>query len=415
MPAIRRVTTRRPKTSRPALRPPLPAQAQGRETCPSLRQSQGSPVHEIIASPQVGRYTLVRPGASRAVQIPRAMYIELSEAAEGNSALPSWLPALAEQAWGLHASEVAASDAVLVRPIVPLSYSRATWEINKGCNFNCEHCYLAERRFEGLPREKKEHLLDLIRDAGVLWLQITGGEPTIDRDFAHAYEYAYRLGMLIEVLTNGSRLHRPEIIDLLSSLRPHKVTVSLYGAAAESFDALTRKPGAFKLLMRGLQGVREAGIAVELALIVTKHNAHEVPEMRAIAKEYATSFSEYANISPAYDGTPGPLAAQAPGFLDKSAVFKGCPAGHTFFHVDPHGFATMCKVGRENPISLMTEGLDGLLRLPAVADAQMLRSGGCSGCRLSATCRVCRPLAKAYQEAKAPLESYCQHERDVAS
>jgi MoaA/NifB/PqqE/SkfB family radical SAM enzyme len=158
-----------------------------------------------------------------------------------------------------------------------------------------------------------------------------------------------------------------------------------------------------------LQAVKKAGVAVELALIITKHNAHEVPAMRTLAEEYATSFTEYANISPTYAGNPGPLAAQAPGFLDKSAVFNGCPAGHTFFHVDPHGFATMCKVGRENPISLMAEGLDGLLRLPAIADAQMLRSGGCSGCRLSAMCRVCRPLAKVYQEAKAPLNAYCQH------
>jgi MoaA/NifB/PqqE/SkfB family radical SAM enzyme len=342
------------------------------------------------------------------------MYDELSVAAAGNSALPRWVPELADQAWGIHGSEISAPDSVLVRPVSLFPYNRATWEINKGCNFNCEHCYLAQRRFEGLPREEKERLLDLIRDAGVLWLQITGGEPTIDRDFAHAYEYAYRLGMLIEILTNGSRLHRPETIDLLSRLRPHKVTVSLYGATAESFDGLTRRRGAFKLLMHGLQAAKEAGVAVELALIITRHNAHETAEMRAIAEQYATAFTEYGNISPTYDGRPSPLSAQAPGFLDKSAVFKGCPAGHTFFHVDPHGFATMCKVGRENPIDLMTEGLDGLRRLPAVADAQMLRSGGCTDCRLSATCRVCRPLAKAYQEAKAPLDTYCQHERDEA-
>lgn len=366
-------------------------------------------MHEIIASPQNGKFTLVRPGARRAVQIPRDMFTALSDAVAGDSGLPAWLPSVAEKAWGLSAAAVSNPGSVLVRPPTRLGYSRATWEINKGCNFNCEHCYLAERRFEGLPREGKEHLLDLIRDAGVLWLQFTGGEPTIDKDFAHCYEYAYGLGMLIEILTNGSRLHRPEIVDLLSSLRPHKVTVSLYGASADSFDALTRKRGAFKLLMRGLQAVKEAGVAVELALIITKHNAHEVPAMRALAEEYATSFTEYANISPTYDGTPGPLAAQAPGFLDKSAVFTGCPAGHAFFHVDPHGFATMCKVGRDNPIGLMAEGLDGLLRLPAIADAQMLRSGGCSGCRLSAACRVCRPLAKVHQEAKAPLNTYCQH------
>src|SRR5690606_25709326 len=124
---------------------------------------------------------------------------------------------------------------------------------------------------------------------------------------------------------------------------------------------------------------------------------------------YATSSAEYANISPTYDGRPDPMAAQHPDFIDRSTVFGGCPAGHTFFHVDPPGKATMCKVGRENPVDLIAEGLDGLLRLPSIADGQMLRTGGCSGCKISGTCRVCRALAKAYQEAKAPLNTYCQH------
>lgn len=71
--------------------------------------------------------------------------------------------------------------------------------------------------------------------------------------------------------------------------------------------------------------------------------------------------------------------------------------------------ATMCKVGREHPIDLMATGLDGLTAVPESADTQMLRTGGCTGCTLSGTCRVCRPLAKAYQAAKAPLNTYCQH------
>ncbi|GHE58324.1 hypothetical protein GCM10018785_29410 [Streptomyces longispororuber] len=366
-------------------------------------------MHQIIASPQQDKYVVVRPGARGGMQIPRAMYDDLAEAVEGGQPAPRWLLDAAAQAWGLSLGGGPALETVLVRPVTRLNYSRATWEINKGCNFNCEHCYLASRQFAGLPREEKERLLHLLRDAGILWLQITGGEPTIDGDFVHAYRLAYGCGMLIEVLTNGSRLHRPEIIELLTSMPPHKITVSLYGATAESFDSLTRRPGAFKLLMKGLTATKENRVPVELALIITKHNAHELAAMRSIAAEFGTGHSEYASISPTYDGNPEPLAAQAPGFLNKSSVFTGCPAGHTFFHVDPHGFATMCKVGRENPIPLMSEGLDGLLRLPAVADAQMLRVGGCSGCALSQRCAVCRPVAKARQEARAPLQSYCRH------
>ncbi len=312
-------------------------------------------------------------------------------------------------AWGVELGSQTTDQVLIVRPPTQPSYARATYEINKGCNFSCEHCYLAERKFEGLSRSDKTRLIALLRDAGVLRIQFTGGEPMIDRDFAHTYEQAFRAGMLIDILTNGSRLHRPDVHEMFKAMPPQKVVVSLYGATAESFDALTRKPGAFNLVMKGLTAARESGTRIELSLIITRHNAHEADAMRELASKFATTYKEYANISPTYDGQAGPLATQAPGFLDKTTIFQGCPAGHTFFHVDPHGLATMCKIGRENPVDLMAEGLDGLYRLPGIADAQMLRTGGCSGCQLSATCRVCRPLAKVYQVAKAPLENYCQH------
>lgn len=369
-------------------------------------------MHQLIASPHNGRYLVARPGTRAGMQIPRSMYEQLVSIADSSDPLPAWLLSGALTAWDLELSHVSMREAVVVRPETHLSYGRATYEINKGCNFNCEHCYLAERKFEGLPWDGKVRLLRLLRDAGVLWLQFTGGEPLIDRDFMDTYRLAYRHGMLIEILTNGSRLHRPEMIDLLHELPPHKVTVSLYGATPASFDSLTRREGSFKLVEKGLIAAHEAGIPLELALIITKHNAHEVDAMRAFSDRYGAGHTEYGTITPTYTGTSEPLAAQAPGFLDMTNVFKGCPAGHTFFHVDPHGLATMCKVGRENPIDLMTEDLDGLLRLPGIADAQMLRTGGCGGCQLSGACRVCRPLAKAYQEAKAPLNTYCQHREE---
>ncbi|MGW7542229.1 radical SAM protein [Streptomyces sp. NPDC054770] len=370
-------------------------------------------MHEMIVSPQSDKFVIVRPGEQAGMQIPHAMFQELSNVVEADSQIPDWLLDATRTAWGLELGGHSSRECILIRPETALNYNRASWEINKGCNFNCEHCYLAERKFEGLPWKEKQELISMLSDAGVLWLQITGGEPTIDKDFVAAYRQAYRAGMMIEILTNGSRLHRPEIIELFGDMPPHKVKVSLYGATSESFDSLTRKRGAFNLLFKGLDAAKAAGVPLTMSLIITTHNAHEVDAMRALAGEYATAVDEFSNISPTYDGSPEPLATQAPGFLDKSAVFSGCPAGHTFFHVDPHGFATMCKIGRENPINLMDEGLEGLWRLPAIADAQMLRTGGCSGCQLSGSCRVCRPLAKAYQRAKAPLQSYCQHEGDA--
>ncbi|BBH65294.1 hypothetical protein ACTI_19790 [Actinoplanes sp. OR16] len=335
----------------------------------------------------------------------------LADLADQNGVVPEWFAEAAAQAWTVNLRHRPVRGALLVRPpsTLPVTYCRASWEINLGCNFACEHCYMETRPFAGLDLPEKLHLIETLRDMGVLWFQITGGEPLINPHFAPAYRAAHDAGMMLEVLTNGSRLARPEILDVFRASRPHKITVSMYGASPETAYALTRANSAFKSTYTGLVAAADAKLPVEVTIIITKHNIDALEEMRALVRDLGLAFKEFGSISPTYTGNGSTLDSQTPGYLDKSAIFRGCPAGHTSFHVDPHGNATMCKVGRENPINIITEGPQGLLRLPAIADAQMLRTGGCSGCTLSSTCRVCRPMAKVYQAAKAPLSHYCQH------
>ena len=114
-------------------------------------------------------------------------------------------------------------------------------------------------------------------------------------------------------------------------------------------------------------------------------------------------------MTPTIYGGAETLLAQSAEHPRARKPFTGCNAGQTFFHADPHGLVSICKVGRDDQISLLQEGLDGLSRLGDIADKLMLRTGGCSGCQLAGACRVCRPLARQYQDAKAPLSYYCQH------
>ncbi|MET8831017.1 radical SAM protein [Streptomyces sp. NPDC004610] len=366
-------------------------------------------MHQVIVSPQHRKFVAVRPGARGAMKLPRQKYEELRGGAENDEPLPTWFTEAAQTLWGISLVGAPAPQAVLVRPETALSYSRATWEINRGCNFACDMCVVWKRPFAGLPIAEKHRLLAMVRDTGVLWFQFTGGEPTIDPDFLESYRTAFSMGMMLEILTNGSRLDHPPTLDVLTELPPHKITVSLYGATAETFEALTRTRGAYKRVLRGLKAAKSANLPLELSLIVTEHNAHEVDDMKALADALDVPHKVFGNISPSYDGDRGPLDFQAPAFAGREEVFRGCPAGHTFYHLDPFGLATMCKVGRENPIDLMAAGAGGLRDLPLIADAQMLRTGGCGGCKLSGSCRVCRPLAKLYQKAQAPLDQYCQH------
>lgn len=367
-------------------------------------------MHELIAAPFLEEYFLLRPGAVNGVKLPRARYEELTSARAGMPC-PLWITEAAREAFGLDLTGRRLAGAVLVRHPSALGYSRASYELNLGCNWDCEHCYLGLKRFRGLAWDRRETLLGTIRDAGVVYLQLTGGEPLIDRLFGETYELAWRLGMMLHVSTNGSRLHNPRILELLTTYPPYRITVSAYGATEASYDALVRRPGAFRLFSRGMAAALQAGLPLRLNIVLTKTNAHERDAMIAMAERWGLRYLVYSNLSPTIYGGGEVLPAQSVAHLTARKPFTGCNAGHTFFHVDPHGRASICKVGRDEQISLVDEGAEGLVRMGAIADRLMLRSGGCSDCALSGTCTVCRPLAKLYQEAKAPLEYYCQHGR----
>jgi MoaA/NifB/PqqE/SkfB family radical SAM enzyme len=214
---------------------------------------------------------------------------------------------------------------------------------------------------------------------------------------------------MIQVSSTGSRLHQPRTIELLTKYRPYRITLSLYGATEESYDAMTRSRGAFKRFMRGLEAAHEAGLPMRINCIVSNRNAHERDAMQELAGRYGIPAFEYTNITPTIHGTGEVLPSQAREVLKRHTPYTGCNAGITHFHADPHGKASICKVGRERQVDLMAEGVEGLRKLAPIGDKLTTRHGGCTGCTLSKTCGTCMPLANLYRQAGAPLERYCQH------
>jgi molybdenum cofactor biosynthesis enzyme MoaA len=364
--------------------------------------------HQLIASPYPEGHVVVRPGRDGAIRIGTTRYAELRDAPAGMP-VPAWLANSARSGWGMDIAGRTCRDVVLVRPESPYGYARASYELNLGCNYDCEHCYLGEKLFAGMDWPGRERLLNVIAEAGVLWLQLTGGEPLIDPLFADTHAYAWDLGMMIQISSNGSRLDQARTLDVLTTRRPYRLTLSIYGATAESYDGMTRRKGSFRRFMRGLAAAHEAELPMRINIVVSNRNAHELAQMRAIADRYGIPSFEYTNISPTIHGGGEVLPSQSREMLRKRAPYTGCNAGITHFHADPHGKASICKIGRDPQVDLIAEGADGLRRLASAADALLTRHGGCSGCTLQKTCGTCMPLASLYRQAQAPLEVFCQH------
>lgn len=185
---------------------------------------------------------------------------------------------------------------------------RVTWETTYGCNLNCVHC-LNPTHHAG-PRELSTQdatrILDQLAEEGTLDVALTGGEPLTRPDIFDLLAYAKSKGMLVTLFTNAT-LVTETIADRLAALDLYRVDVSLYGATAATYEAVTRVPGSFAKFVRGLELLIARRIPVRLKTIIVTLNAHELEAMRAFSESRGLHFEFLTNIQPKANGDPEPL------------------------------------------------------------------------------------------------------------
>lgn len=174
------------------------------------------------------------------------------------------------------------------RSRIPLS---GTFELSPVCNFSCQMCYVRRT-----AKEVKEHERPMVsseqwlkiaeeaREAGMLYLLLTGGEPLLWPDFWNLYEKLVRMGFLVAVNTNGSLLDQ-DALERFRRLPPRRINITLYGASDGTYEKLCRVKGVFSKVDRAVMGLKEAGIQVKLNCSLTPANADDLEEMVRYAKE----------------------------------------------------------------------------------------------------------------------------------
>ena len=150
-------------------------------------------------------------------------------------------------------------------------------ELTHRCNLRCLHCYLGTHRGspgKELRTERLFSVIDEITEAGCLFLLLTGGEPLLRKDFPEIYRYAKTKGLMVTVFTNGTLVTDP-LVELFEDLPPQAVEVSLYGAAAATYEMITGVEGSFERCLTGIRRFLEHGINVRLKTVLMTLNCRE--------------------------------------------------------------------------------------------------------------------------------------------
>ena len=123
------------------------------------------------------------------------------------------------------------------------------------------------------------------RNAGTLYLLLTGGEPLLRKDFfdimAPAHEMGFNWGM-----TSNATLIDKQVAKDLKRVGMNTISVSIDGLE-ETHDAFRRTPGGYKLAMQGIENLLEVGgfQAVQVTTVVTHENIGQLDELYKIFNE----------------------------------------------------------------------------------------------------------------------------------
>ncbi len=307
------------------------------------------------------------------------------------------------------------------------------------CNERCVHCYLDHEDHGEMTTAEIKSLFDQLAAAGTFFLNLSGGEIFMRKDFFEILEYARKLQFAVKLKTNAVMI-RAAKAKRIADLAVESVQISLYSHKPEVHDEITKLPGSFKRTMEGARFLKEAGVKVSFANVLMKHNADDYKHVQALAAELGVDYNCDATITPMMDGDRSILDLNVDAkrlehifhdttlLGDSAATFNAqpteamsledayatlpCSAGHTAAYVSPYGEVYPCVqfpylVGNVREQKFIDIWHDS----PQLQEVRSISVGdlqGCSSCVHGGSCSRCPGLAYLEGNMRGPSIQDCE-------
>ncbi|MGO9121115.1 MAG: radical SAM protein [Desulfomonilaceae bacterium] len=197
---------------------------------------------------------------------------------------------------------------MLRRAAIDRQPAYGAFELTGRCNLSCRMCYIRHSAGDKanmaneLPASSWLELARQAVDNGMAFLLLTGGEVFLRRDFFEIYEPLTRIGLVLALFTNGTLITR-DTARRLAHAPPSCTEITLYGATAATYEAVTGVAGSFASCLSGIEALVSQRVPLGLKTTITRHNVHELEAMRSMAHNWGVPFSGGWLLSRRPDGT----------------------------------------------------------------------------------------------------------------
>ena len=310
---------------------------------------------------------------------------------------------------------------------------KATLELTPLCNMKCKMCYIRHSMNEmqeqgGLkPVSYWKSLISEMKEMGVLFVALIGGEPLTYPGISSIYEELVKNGFYVNLTTNGTLLSE-SIPMWLKKHPPRYVTVSLYGASDTTYEAVTGNKNGFSQTIAAIKRLLQAKIPVKLNYIEIPENMQDLEAIFALKNYYqlpilATSYCfpqvRKDNVSPGIRFSPRDCAVEelrirqlnapeqyenfchylASGYFEVNTVKHTnkiyCHAGNSTFWITWQGNMVPCGIMKNISIRAEQNTLQESWSLLKEKISCVQTSPKCAVCRKREVCQVCPAIMEA--------------------
>lgn len=259
------------------------------------------------------------------------------------------------------------------RPLTDYLYAKAcsmriplngTFELSPVCNFSCKMCYIRKTQKEVQTSNRGILTLDdwrriarEARDAGMLELLLTGGEPLLWPDFWTLYDELIDMGFLISINTNGSLIDEAAIARFLKK-PPQRINITLYGAGDETYKRLCGVDGVFSKVDAAIRGLIDAGLTVKLNCSLTPDNAEDIDWIVDYAKACNTVLSVATYMFPPVRRNPSQFGVNARFTPEESSHYMMQYLRRNRGEERFRGYVKSILSGKAEPLGLETDCID---------------------------------------------------------
>jgi MoaA/NifB/PqqE/SkfB family radical SAM enzyme len=150
-------------------------------------------------------------------------------------------------------------------------------QLVRHCNQYCRFCSNPATGWM-LDLETAKREIDDFKERGYFGVILTGGEPSLSEIVPDVTRYAMDAGLHVRMITNGSRIAKPEIAKAFVDAGLRHYHVSIHSCREELEDFLTGVKGSFGLAMQALENLGTLGVTVNINTVINKMNADHLDQ-----------------------------------------------------------------------------------------------------------------------------------------